>query len=209
MNYPNLGVSSEDPGKFVLGTVQVEEDGSAYFRVPSGVSVFFQALDDNGFAVQTMMSLTYVQPNQTLSCIGCHELRDLAPEIKNRPLASLRVPSRIEPGPEGSWPIRFDELVQPVLDKLCVSCHKEGSDNEKARHFVLTQPKSYENLLSFADNDLKNLVFERDSSAVWHCPSRQSKLLTMLTEEKSHEGVLFDVDSFNRLVTWIDTYAQR
>ncbi|MDH4239878.1 MAG: discoidin domain-containing protein [Phycisphaerae bacterium] len=209
MNSPNLGVSSEDPGKFVLGTVPVEEDGSAYFRVPSGVSVFFQLLDDNGFAVQTMRSLTYVQPNQTISCIGCHESRELAPEIKNRPLASLRAPSRIEPGPEGSWPLRFVELVQPVLDKFCVSCHKECSYNEKARHFVLTQPKSYENLLSFADNDLKNLVFERDSSAVEYCPSRQSKLLTMLTDEKSHEGVRLDADSFNRLVTWIDTYAQR
>lgn len=209
MNSPNLGVSSEDPGKFVLGTVPVEEDGSAYFRVPSGISVFFQALDDKGFAVQTMRSLTYIHPNQTLSCIGCHESRELAPEINNRPLASMRSPSRIEPGPEGSWPLRFDKLVQPVLDKLCVSCHKEGSDNEKARHFVLTQPKSYENLLSFADNDLKNLVFERDSSAVDYCPSRQSKLLTMLTDEKSHEGLRLDEDSFKRFVTWIDTYAQR
>ena len=43
MNNPNLGVSSEDPGKFILGTVPVEKDGSAYFRAPSGVSVFFQA----------------------------------------------------------------------------------------------------------------------------------------------------------------------
>jgi len=209
MNTPNLGVSNEDPGKFVLGTIPVEEDGSAYFRVPSGVSIFFQALDDKGFAIQTMRSLTYVQPNQTLSCIGCHESRDLAPSVKKRPLASIREPSSIRPGPPGSWPLRFDKLVQPVLDKMCVSCHKEGSDNEKARHFVLTQPKSYENLLSFADNDLKNLVFERDSSAVGYCPSRQSKLLTMLTDEKSHEGVRLDADSFNRLVTWIDTYAQR
>jgi hypothetical protein len=209
MNSPNLGVSSEDPGKFVLGTVPVEEDGSAYFRVPSGISVFFQALDDKGFAIQTMRSLTYVQPNQTLSCIGCHESRDLAPGVSSQPIAALRTASRIAPGPPGSWPLRFDKLVQPVLDKLCVSCHKEGSDNEKARHFVLTQPKSYENLLSFADNDLKNLVFERDSSVVGYCPSRQSKLLAMLTEEKSHEGVRLGADSFDRLVTWIDTYAQR
>ena len=32
MNYPSLGVSGEDPGKFVLGTVPVEADGSASFR---------------------------------------------------------------------------------------------------------------------------------------------------------------------------------
>ena len=209
MNNPNLGVSSEDPGKFVVGTVPVEEDGSAYFRVPSGVSIFFQALDEKGLAVQTMRSLTYVQPNQTLSCIGCHESRDIAPSVHSRPMAVLRAPSKISPGPAGSWPLRFDKLVQPVLDQLCVSCHREGSDNEKARRFVLTPSNSYTNLLSFADNDLKNIVFERDASIVGQGPAKQSKLLTMLTEEKGHEGVRLDADSFNRLVTWIDTYAQR
>ena len=75
MNTPSLGVSHEETGKFVLGTVPVESDGSAYFRIPSGMSVFFQALDADGFALQTMRSLTYVQPGQTLSCIGCHESR--------------------------------------------------------------------------------------------------------------------------------------
>ena len=62
MNQPSLGVSSEDPGKFVLGTVPVETDGSAYFRVPSGVPVFIQALDERGIAVQTMRTLTYAMP---------------------------------------------------------------------------------------------------------------------------------------------------
>ena len=38
-------------------------------------------------------------------------------------LAARREPSRITPGPEGSWPLRFDHLVQPVLDRQCVSCH--------------------------------------------------------------------------------------
>ena len=41
--------------------------------------VFFQALDADGFALQTMRSLTYVQPGRTLSCIGCHESRYTAP----------------------------------------------------------------------------------------------------------------------------------
>ncbi|MFH1717651.1 MAG: discoidin domain-containing protein, partial [Planctomycetota bacterium] len=113
MDSPSLGISKEDPGKFVLGTVPVERDGSAYFHVPSGVPVFFQALDGDGLAVQTMRSLTYVQPGQTLSCIGCHESRELTPAVSGRPLAARREPSRITPGPDGSWPLRFDRLVQP------------------------------------------------------------------------------------------------
>ncbi|MGB2820871.1 MAG: hypothetical protein WBF17_07815, partial [Phycisphaerae bacterium] len=62
MNSPSIGVTREDPGKCVLGTVPIEPDGSAYFRMPAGVNVFFQALDAHGRAVQTMRTVTYVQP---------------------------------------------------------------------------------------------------------------------------------------------------
>jgi hypothetical protein len=209
MNTPSLGVSAEDPGKFVLGTVPVEEDGSAYFRVPSGIPVFFQALDQKGLAVQTMRTLTYVQPGQTLSCIGCHESRELAPPTGNRPFAALRGPSKLTPGPDGSWPLRFDRLVQPVLDESCVSCHSPGSGNVKAAAFDLTPVNSYQSLLSFADKDLEKLAFEKDVSNVGQCPATNSKLLAVLTGQGGHEGVQLGADSLNRLVTWMDTYAQR
>ena len=209
MNSPSLGVSREDPGKFVLGTVPVEEDGSAYFYVPSGVPVFFQVLDQEGLAFQTMRSLTYVQPGQTFSCIGCHESRELAPVVSRRLLATLRGPSRITPGPAGSWPLRFDTLVQPVLDKSCVSCHRPDSGDERAAHFDLTLESSYQNLISFAERDLEKLALERDVSVVGDCPAGKSKLLALLTKTPGHEGVHLDSDSFKRLVTWIDVYAQR
>ena len=208
MNNPSLGVSKEDPGKFILGTAPVEEDGSAYFRVPSGIPLFFQALDEKGLAVQTMRTLTYVQPGQTLSCIGCHESRELAPP-STRPLATLREASRIKPGPPGSWPLRFDRLVQPVLDKSCVSCHGPAGDNAKAVALDLTGAKAYQNLLSFADKDLEKLAFEKDVSNIGQCPAANSKLLAVLTNHDGHEGVQLAPDSFNRLVTWMDTYAQR
>jgi hypothetical protein len=209
MNIPNLGVSKEDPGKFVLGTVPIETDGSAYFRVPSGIAVFFQALDSDGLAVQTMRSLTYVQPNQTLSCVGCHESRESAPLAGSRPLAVLREPSKISPGPAGSWPLRFDELVQPTLEKLCVDCHRPTGNDEKGAAFDLTAEKSYANLISFADEDLKKLAFEKPMSSVGKCPARMSKLLKLLKNGDGHHGVKLDDDSFERLVTWMDVYAQR
>ena len=101
MNYPVLGLTRDDPGKCVLGTVPVEADGSAYFNVPSGVIVFFQALDANGIAVQTMRSTTHVQPGQSLSCVGCHEPRNQTPKPVIS-LAAKREPSNITPGPDGS-----------------------------------------------------------------------------------------------------------
>ena len=69
--------------------------------------------------MQTMRSITYVQPNQTLSCIGCHESRRAAPRTSTMPLAAQRGPSKVTPGPTGTWPLRYDHLVQPVLEKHC------------------------------------------------------------------------------------------
>jgi hypothetical protein len=209
MNSPTIGVTSEDPGKFVLGTVPVEADGSAYFRVPSGVPFFFQALDADGLAVQTMRSLTYVQADQTQSCIGCHEHRDQAPAIGRAPLASLRDPSPIAPGPEGSWPLRFDRLVGPVLAKSCVSCHAGGSGNLRAARFDLSPPNAYQNLLGYAGDDLKKLVSERPNSVPGDCPARKSKLLALLRQPGGHKGVRLDAQSLDRLATWMDIYAQR
>jgi hypothetical protein len=209
MNTPNLGVSAEDPGKYVLGTVPVEADGSAYFRAPSGIPIFFQALDSDGLAVQTMRSLTYVQPKQTLSCIGCHEHRDLAPPISKAPLAGLREPSKLAPGPAGSWPLRFDELVQPVLEQHCVRCHKPGSESPKAANIDLTPAKAYHTLLTFGGEDLKKKAFERDRSIPGDCTAAKSKLWAILTQDKGHEGVRLDPESRERLATWMDTYAQQ
>ncbi|MCX6907568.1 MAG: hypothetical protein NTY01_05940, partial [Verrucomicrobia bacterium] len=210
MNQPNLGVSREDPGKFLLGAAPVETDGSAYFRVPSGVSIFFQALDADGLALQTMRSLTYVTPKQTLACVGCHESRESAPvAARSLPLAARRAPSRLTPGPAGSWPLRYDQLVQPVLDKLCVSCHRPGSGDIAAAKLDLTAPKSYDNLHLFGGKDLHKLAFEKDRSVVGEMPARKSKLMALLRSDKGHAGVRLDADSFNRLATWMDLYAQR
>jgi hypothetical protein len=37
-----------------------------------------------------------------------------------------RSPSKIEPGPEGTQPLSYPLLVQPVLDRHCVRCHDGG-----------------------------------------------------------------------------------
>ena len=209
MNNPVLGVSAEDPGKFVLGTVPVEADGSAHFRVPSGMPVFFQALDEKGLAVQTMRSLTYVMPGQTLACVGCHEHRDAAPATIRPALAALREPSKLMSGPTGSWPLRFDRLVQPVLDKSCVECHRPESRDAAAAMLDLTAANAYQALLSFGGEDLKKHAFERDRSFAGQGTAANSKLWKLLTQAGGHKEVKLDADSLDRLATWMDTYAQR
>jgi hypothetical protein len=212
MDLPNLGHTGDDPGKCVLGTVPVEADGSAYFRVPAGVPLFFQALDARGMAVQTMRSATYVQPGQTLGCIGCHEKRTQAPPSR-RPQAAARDPSRIAVGPSGSWPLRFDRLVQPVLDRYCVSCHRPNGADPDATRCDLTPAKAYESLSHYGTPSLYDHMrtrYYQSRSIEDHCAASESPLLRVLIgKQDTHAGVDLDPESRERLIVWMDTYAQR
>ena len=206
MDYPSIGLTTHDSGRFVLGTVPVEEDGSALFRVPSGITLFLQALDEEGMAVQTMRSGTYVQPGQTYACIGCHEQRTTAPPT-HRPLAACRAPSRLTPGPAGSWPLDYVALVQPVLERQCVRCHQPG---ERAAKFDLTPSRSYESLVGFGSPSLRDVVIARyreQRSRVGECEARVNPVLKLLRD--GHYGVKLSADDRSRLVTWMDTLGQR
>ena len=206
MNRPVMGLTRDDPGKFVIGTVPVEEDGSAYFRVPSGVSFFMQAVDEEGMAVQTMRTAVYVQPGQEHTCVGCHEQRNTAPP-NSYPIAARRQPSKITPGPEGSWPLDFAAMVQPVMDKHCTSCHAPGKEDEK---FDLTAEKSYDSLVDYGQPSLKSHVLTRyrqGYSIPGACAARTSPLMKLLA--RRHYEVNLTPDERDRLITWMDTYAQR
>ncbi len=212
MNVPSLGVSSEETGKFVLGTVPVEEDGSAYFKVPSGIPYFFQALDENGVAIQTMRSLAYLMPGEQATCIGCHENRESTPPTMQIPKAALREPSRLTPDPNGSWPLKYTELIQPILDDRCVRCHSPQSEDRFAAKLDLTPQHSYQNLLLFGGEDLKSKAFERDRSIPGEATAAQSKLLDILrqcgpTIEAHRDWNLTERERY-RFAVWMDTYAQ-
>jgi hypothetical protein len=205
MNFPSMGITRDDPGKFVIGTVPVEPDGSAFFRVPSGVSFFVQALDGQGMAVQTMRSATYVQSGQSFSCIGCHEQRNTAPP-NTVPLAALQVPARIHPGPDGSWPLDYQVLVQPVLEKHCVRCHQPNTEGSK---FDLTAAKSYDTLVEYGTPSLRAHVqacYLAGRSVVGSGAAQTNALWPLLA--KGHYDVQLGTDDRERLIVWMDTYAQ-
>ena len=65
--------------KVVLGDAEVCKDGSVSFTVPARTPVYFQALDAQGRAVQTMRSWATLQPGEAGVCIGCHERKCDAP----------------------------------------------------------------------------------------------------------------------------------
>lgn len=108
--------------KRVLGTVPVEADGSAFFRVPAKYPISVQPLDEGGKAVALMRSWMTAMPGETVSCVGCHERQSSAPPSR-KALAVQRAPSELQ-----AWhgPVRgfsFQAEVQPVLDRYCVGCH--------------------------------------------------------------------------------------
>lgn len=124
-----------------LGTVPIEADGSVYFEMPAGVPFYMQALDERGMAVQTMRSATYLHPGEHLSCLGCHEHKHRAPPPINKlPTALRQGPATLRPEAEGSYPLTFPRLVQPVLDANCVSCHeqrrKDGAPSLRGDRFA-------------------------------------------------------------------------
>ena len=145
--------------KRVLGEVPVEEDGSAYFEAPALTPVYFQLLDRNGDAVQTMRSWSTLQPGETFGCVGCHEPKGNS--IGNVTTASGSTTAALQKGVAKLTPLYtpgkgymqdagFSYLrdVQPILDKYCVSCHSGGQDSAgaprpfslMANDFVVSDP---------------------------------------------------------------------
>ncbi|MCI8360787.1 MAG: hypothetical protein HFE86_05550, partial [Clostridiales bacterium] len=123
--------------KRVLGVVDIEEDGSALFKVPANTPIYFQVLDKNGDVIQTMRSWSTVMPNEIFSCVGCHEDKNTVPPAgaSNTSMAMNKGVQEIVPeswqdpdldpyDPYGSDnAFDYTEKIQPILDESCVSCH--------------------------------------------------------------------------------------
>ena len=123
---PPMGLCSTWDAKRVLGTVPIDETGSAVFKVPAGKALYFQPLDDRGRALQRERSWVTLQPGETRTRVGCHDNKHEAPTsiLEASRQSASRVPARPDPG----WcavdrPLNFHDDVQPVLDAKCVSCH--------------------------------------------------------------------------------------
>ena len=109
--------------KTILGTATVHQDGSACFDVPARQPLYFQALDAQGHAVQSMRSWVTLQPQEHVSCVGCHEDKNTAPPQQRATMAMRAGPQRLAPDVAADHPFSFVRDVQPILDRHCVRCH--------------------------------------------------------------------------------------
>lgn len=208
---PYIGVGAQSLARGVLGTAPVESDGSVYCEVPAGVPFYLQALDKQGRAVQSMRSDTYVHPGELLSCVGCHEDKQQAARFTGgaMPLAMKRAPSKLQPEGEGTNPVFFPKLVQPVLNDHCVLCHssEKGAPSLAANNFAKSGwPASYQSLAPFAWAKHGGNGALKKNGTSYSIPgevgARASKLMPFL--DKTHYGVTLSEAERRRITLWLD-----
>ena len=213
-NDPRIGYANAESARMLLGTVPVEPDGSAYFRVPAHKPLYFQAIDERGRAVQSMRSVVYLQPGERRGCVGCHEPPSAAPGAQAAlALALQKPPSAIIPGPDGTRPLSYVRLVQPVLDRHCVVCHDNRPGPGKSRLALTGQllgkfTQSYENLRPYVR------WYEWGSNSIGQIATRPgmigadaSRLPHILADTAHTPAVALPEEDLQRLNIWLDANA--
>jgi len=208
--------------KNYLGTVPVDESGSAYFEVPAGRAVYLQALDAEGRLIQSMRTFVQAAPGTTRSCIGCHEHKYTTTANGMKfPDTLVGEPRRLQPESWGSGYLDYPSMVQPVLDKHCVRCHggPEGIgagidlSGGWTEHFNI----SYENLVNRRETQLVAYWISgidcMNGTAFWSsqifAPRAHGSGAAPLAEllVKGHDGHIAKLARTERdlLMAWIDS----
>jgi hypothetical protein len=209
LNTPPIGIAGEENARAILGTVPVEPDGSARFMAPAKKLLLFQALGEDGFAYQTMRSVTYLQPGERVSCVGCHENRMTTP-VDVQIMALKRPPSQIDPGQLGGRPFSYVEVVQPVLDKQCVRCHG-GEKTDGGLDLRGTPEGAFtHSYIALCGDEARVPRFKARNQIQVTSPgggkmALGSGLMKLLRE--GHEDVQLAPQELRRLAAWLDLNA--
>lgn len=133
--FPLVSCGATYAPKKVWGLADVTEDGSAAFRVPSEVPIYFLALDGEGRAVQRMRTFTHLMPGEVQGCVGCHADRNsVVPHGQPQRVPHI-APQALRPPAWGVKGFSYTEVVQGVFDRHCIACHNE---REQAGNVDLT-----------------------------------------------------------------------
>lgn len=222
--------------KRVLGTVPVETDGSAMFRVPANTPISIQPIDSQGNALQLMRSWMTAMPGEIVSCVGCHEKQNAIP-LTQKTIAANQAPAEITPWKGPVRGFSFAREVQPVLDTYCISCHNEDThrvhanvpdlrgDQGKFAVVKNSDPRviyasdtsreelfgKYGGIFEPSYIELRRLVrvggFESDIRALAPGEFHTNTSELFQMLKKGHHGVTLNADAWERLATWIDLNA--
>lgn len=203
--HESVGLESSWDIKRILGTVDVEKDGSFSFIAPSNTPLAIQPLDEDGAALALMRSWMVGMGGENLSCNGCHENQNEASPVKMT-LAGRRPPRKIKPWNGPARPFAFPTEIQPILDKKCVGCHND-TDKKGGISFVKADPmanwrkdRSYLNLVAFTRKPGPESDLDMYDPMEWHVST--SPLVQMF--KKGHHNVELSTEDWERIYTWID-----
>ena len=206
-----IGIDGPWDAKRILGTVPVNEAGTAMFRAPANPPLVVQPLDAEGKALQVMRSWYTAMPGEFAACVGCHEPQTSGPPPARATMATRQTPSEIRPWYGPARPFGFPQEVQPVLDKYCVSCHDgtlQAGGQSPADLRARDKAPGYKGRFTPAYEVLHRYVRRPGPESDYHMPAPceydagTSELVQML--KKGHYGVKLDAEAWDRLYTWID-----
>jgi hypothetical protein len=123
--FPLVSCGATYAPKKVWGFADVDEDGSAAFKVPSEVPIYFLALDGEGRALQRMRSFTHLMPGEVQGCVGCHADRNSATSRGGMQRAMRGTVQELQRPDWGVKGFSYQEVVQGVFDRNCIECHNE------------------------------------------------------------------------------------
>jgi formylglycine-generating enzyme required for sulfatase activity len=197
-----------DP-RVMLGTVDVEADGSCMFKAPANTPISVQPLDENGNALQLMRSWLVGVPGETIACMGCHEKQNAAaPHTYSS--AAKKKPQTIKPwyGPRRAY--AFEREVQNVLDVSCVGCHnaKSTATNKIGQRIPNFEDTPGDDGFSTAYVNLMPYIRRNGPEGDYHVlmplefHADTSELIQIL--KKGHHGVSLSPEQWDRFYTWID-----
>ena len=204
-----VGIEGPWDPRVMLGTVDVEADGSFMFEAPANLPLSILPLDAEGKAVQLMRSWFVGMPGETLSCVGCHQQQNSA-SPNQRSIASRKKPQQIQPwfGPRRGF--AFEREVQNVLDRKCVGCHnpgaaavnalgqkipsfvKEGGQDGFSKSYLAFHPYFRRNGPEGDYHLLTPMEFHADTS----------EAVQLLT--KGHHNVQLSAEEWSRVLKWVD-----
>ena len=196
--------------KGVVGTVPVEDDGSAHFLAPSGKVLYFQLLDGDYNEIQRMRSVVQLQPGEVRSCIGCHESRLIPPDFTYLKMKAMkRAPTVPAPPPWGAGPFRYEQVVQPVLDRRCIVCHSAAKKHRLVLEGTRDKervPVSWRTLLNSGTVHYFTYEYQRGvpyKAEPYTFGTFASRLWDVLKDER-HKGVKLDPEEEQAIKCWID-----
>lgn len=200
--------------KRILGTVAVEEDGSACFEIPANTPVSLQPLDADGAALQLMRSWLVGMPGERVSCMGCHE-DNRSSVTAGRAIADTKPAQQIQPFQGPARPFGFECEVWPVAQKYCLGCHgdaaraplrasDQGGEEGKLRRLLMSDAATCYHLVHpYVRRPGPESEMALLNPLEWHAST--SPLVQML--KKGHHGVRLDREAWETLYTWIDLNA--